>query len=163
MNRLQKLKWTTMGGAIALVTLLAAAQTDTLKTQATKITGKTLIAVDELKWVPMPGLEGAQQAMLWGDPTKGSPPHLLQVGPGHEGADAPPHVRRPRRHHLRHAVARHRRRAGEEAAAGDRSSRSAAASSMSPRSRATRRASSTSSAKGAFDAVMAEEAGAKKK
>jgi quercetin dioxygenase-like cupin family protein len=35
-----------------------------------KIAGKTLMAVDELKWVPMPGLPGAQEAMLFGDPTK---------------------------------------------------------------------------------------------
>jgi quercetin dioxygenase-like cupin family protein len=37
-----------------------------------KITGKTLLAPDELKWTPMTGIEGARQAILWGDPQKGA-------------------------------------------------------------------------------------------
>lgn len=43
------------------------------ESQMPKVTGITLWAADDLKWVPMPGLEGAQQVPLWGDPTKG--PH----------------------------------------------------------------------------------------
>ena len=42
------------------------------KTQDMKITGKTLIAVDELKWEALPGLPGAEQARLVGDPAKGA-------------------------------------------------------------------------------------------
>lgn len=45
-------------------------QTDAAKAPSARITGKTLIAADEMKWVPMPGLEGAQQVALFGDPTK---------------------------------------------------------------------------------------------
>ena len=54
--------------ALALVPLLA--QTDTAKSMPARISGKTLIAADEMKWVPMPGLDGAMQVPLWGDPTK---------------------------------------------------------------------------------------------
>lgn len=53
---------------LALVPLLLAGQS--AKVEAQKITGKTLISADELKWVPLPGIEGAQQALLWGDPAK---------------------------------------------------------------------------------------------
>lgn len=37
-----------------------------------KITGKTMLAADEFKWVPMAGIEGARQAVVWGDPEKGA-------------------------------------------------------------------------------------------
>lgn len=57
---------------LVLVPLLAASQTPTPASSPTpvKISGKTLTAFDEMKWVPMPGLEGAMQVPLWGDPTK---------------------------------------------------------------------------------------------
>ncbi|MFN2385201.1 MAG: cupin domain-containing protein [Thermoanaerobaculia bacterium] len=32
---------------------------------------KTLWSAGEVKWAPMAGLAGAQQAVLWGDPTRG--------------------------------------------------------------------------------------------
>lgn len=54
--------------AIPLFTLQP--QSDAAKASSARITGKTLIAADEMKWVPMPGLEGAQQVALFGDPTK---------------------------------------------------------------------------------------------
>ena len=57
------------GAAFALLPILVAAQAQNAKTPA-KITGKTLIAAGEMKWVPMPGLEGAMQVPLFGDPTK---------------------------------------------------------------------------------------------
>jgi hypothetical protein len=74
MNVSPKLAWLGAGFALALVPMLLSAQAEAPKTSM-KITGKTLMPVDELKWVPMPGLEGAQQAVLWGDPTKG--PHRI--------------------------------------------------------------------------------------
>ncbi|HTF88764.1 MAG TPA: DUF4437 domain-containing protein [Planctomycetota bacterium] len=37
-----------------------------------KITGKTMIAFNELKWTPIANLEGAQQAPLWGETDKGA-------------------------------------------------------------------------------------------
>ncbi|TAJ19416.1 MAG: DUF4437 domain-containing protein [Planctomycetota bacterium] len=61
------------GAAVALVPILIAAQaaqSDAPKKEPQRIVGKTLLSVDELKWVPMPGLEGAQQAALFGDSTK---------------------------------------------------------------------------------------------
>ena len=70
MNGLRKLAWIGTGCALALVPLLVAARAQTSGTQPAKITGKTLLAVDELKWAPMTGLPGAMQAQLWGDPTK---------------------------------------------------------------------------------------------
>ena len=70
----QKLVWIGAGCALAAIPLLLSARTQETK-PAGKITGKTLMPVEELKWVPMPGLEGAQQAVLWGDPTKG--PHRI--------------------------------------------------------------------------------------
>ena len=70
----QKLVWFGAGCAVAAIPLLMSARAEDSKLPA-KITGKTLMPVEELKWVPMPGLEGAQQAVLWGDPTKG--PHRI--------------------------------------------------------------------------------------
>ena len=70
MHRFRDLTLLVTGCALALVPLTLAAQTEPAKTQATKITGATLMPTTEQKWVPMPGLEGATQCTLWGDPTK---------------------------------------------------------------------------------------------
>lgn len=70
MIRFRNLALIATGCALALVPLLMAAQAAPAKTPSQKITGTTLMPVGDLKWVPMPGLEGAQQAQLWGDPTK---------------------------------------------------------------------------------------------
>lgn len=40
------------------------------KPNPTKITGKSLIAASELKWTPLAGFDGVQQALVVGDPTK---------------------------------------------------------------------------------------------
>src|SRR5262245_35922979 len=39
---------------------------------APKVSAVALTPAADAKWVPMPGLEGAQQSPLWGDPTKGA-------------------------------------------------------------------------------------------
>jgi anti-sigma factor ChrR (cupin superfamily) len=70
MKNLRNLRLVATGCALAAMTLLLAAQAQEPKPQPAKITGHTLMPVDQLKWTPMPGLEGAQQATLWGDPTK---------------------------------------------------------------------------------------------
>jgi quercetin dioxygenase-like cupin family protein len=71
MNRFRNVKWMAAGAALALVpTLMSAQMGGQADAKPARIAGKTLMAADELKWAPMPGLEGAQQAMLWGDPTK---------------------------------------------------------------------------------------------
>ena len=58
--------------ALVSIPLLAHAQEKDpqMKPNPLKITGKTLVAVSELKWIPLPGLDGAQQALVAGDPTK---------------------------------------------------------------------------------------------
>lgn len=56
-------------GAAALP-FLWAAQSAAAKPQPGKIAGVTLTPAAELKWAPMPGLPGAEQSPLWGDPTK---------------------------------------------------------------------------------------------
>jgi len=70
MKKIQGLSLFTAGLALGLVPLMLSAQTEAPKTQTTKISGKTLMPASEMKWVAMPGLEGAQQCALWGDPTK---------------------------------------------------------------------------------------------
>lgn len=74
MNRTGKLLGIGSVCVLALVPWLMGAQSQdqaqTNKASAQKITGKTLIAASELKWVPLPGIEGAQQALLVGDPAK---------------------------------------------------------------------------------------------
>lgn len=55
---------------LALFLSGAAAQQESPKPPLTRITGKTLISVDELKWTPVPGLEGCEQAKVVGDPDK---------------------------------------------------------------------------------------------
>ncbi len=66
-----KLAWMGAGCALAAIPLLMAARSEETKA-ATRISGKSLMAVEDLKWAPMPGLEGAQQSVLWGDPAKGA-------------------------------------------------------------------------------------------
>lgn len=56
--------------ALSLAPLLLAARPQVAPVQS-RITGHTLLPVGELKWVPLPGIAGAQQALLWGDPAKG--------------------------------------------------------------------------------------------
>jgi quercetin dioxygenase-like cupin family protein len=56
--------------ALALAPILVVAQGDKSKAPEQRISAKQLLAASELKWVPLPGLEGAQQVHLWGDPTK---------------------------------------------------------------------------------------------
>lgn len=65
-------KWIALASttSLALVLLLAATCVENQKPQPSKITGKTLIAVNELKWVPLPGIPGAEEALLLGDPAK---------------------------------------------------------------------------------------------
>jgi quercetin dioxygenase-like cupin family protein len=70
MKKIQSLSLFTTGLALGLVPLLFSAQGETARPQPAKISGKTLIAASDMKWAPMPGLEGAQQVPLWGDPTK---------------------------------------------------------------------------------------------
>ncbi len=67
-------------GVIGLVPVLASARPDASggddkagdakAAMPARISGKTLLAASEMKWVPMPGLAGAEQVPLWGDPTK---------------------------------------------------------------------------------------------
>jgi quercetin dioxygenase-like cupin family protein len=58
--------------ALAAVALFVGAQEKDRdhKSDPTRISGKTLIAANELKWTALPGIEGAQQALVVGDPTK---------------------------------------------------------------------------------------------
>ena len=70
MFQLQRLALSTACLGIAAVPLLLAAAAQQKETPPAKIAGVSLMPADALKWVPMPGLEGAQQAALFGDPTK---------------------------------------------------------------------------------------------
>ena len=67
MNIIRKLGWLGTGCAIALVPMLLSAQAET---KSAKITGKSLMTAEELKWVPMPGIDGAMQSPVFGDPAK---------------------------------------------------------------------------------------------
>jgi len=77
--------------AVAVLPWLIAAQGDTAtKPQdPTKITGKTLIAAADMRWTPMPGLDGAMQVVLVGDPAK-SAHRILYKWPA--GTKAPLHT-----------------------------------------------------------------------
>jgi len=80
MFRSERFEWTLAGAGLACLPLLAAAMCATTQSStqaaattaipAVKTSGKLLIAASEMKWVPMPGLPGAQQVPLAGDPTK---------------------------------------------------------------------------------------------
>ena len=72
MNAFRKLALIATGIGLAAIPLLAAAQTATggAAPKAAKIMGHKLIAAEELKWVPMPGMEGPMQAPVEGDPAK---------------------------------------------------------------------------------------------
>jgi len=67
---------------IAAVPLLLAATSQNKETPPAKITGVTLMPADGLKWVPMPGLDGAQEALLFGDPTKEAHRIFYKWAPG---------------------------------------------------------------------------------
>lgn len=63
-------------GLVALVALapwLASGRQAAIAPPDSKITAKALLARADLKWVPLPGIPGAEQVMLWGDTAKG--PH----------------------------------------------------------------------------------------
>jgi len=71
MNGIRKLAWFGSGCALALVPLLMAAQsTSPTSTKPAKITGFTLTTADELKWTALPGIDGAMECAVFGDPTK---------------------------------------------------------------------------------------------
>lgn len=72
MNTFRRLALITTGIGLAAIPMLAGAQSATAsaKPPMQKITGHTLIAADELKWAPLPGIDGAMQAPVFGDPTK---------------------------------------------------------------------------------------------
>src|SRR5262245_57277888 len=57
--------------------------------EAERISGKVLLPAADMKWVPMPGLEGAMQVPLWGDPVKGAH-RILYKWPA--GTKAPEHT-----------------------------------------------------------------------
>ena len=59
--------WISSVCAVALVPLLAAARHD-----APKVEGRKLLAASEMKWTALPGIDGAEQVALWGDPAKGA-------------------------------------------------------------------------------------------
>jgi quercetin dioxygenase-like cupin family protein len=88
MNRFRSLSLIATGFALALVPLLMAAQNDSAKGPQ-KIRGATLMPAGEMKWVPMPGLEGALQVPLFGDPTKEAH-RILYKWPA--GTKAPTHT-----------------------------------------------------------------------
>lgn len=69
MNLRRALALFAVAAPLAATALLVSAQTASSKS-ASKVTGITLWPTADVKWQPMPGLEGAQQAPLWGDPTK---------------------------------------------------------------------------------------------
>ncbi|HTF88041.1 MAG TPA: DUF4437 domain-containing protein [Planctomycetota bacterium] len=71
MNRFRNLSLFATGCALCAVPLLIAAQAGPApKPSPQKISGQTLMPTADQKWVPMPGLEGAMQVALFGDPTK---------------------------------------------------------------------------------------------
>ncbi|HUR29439.1 MAG TPA: cupin domain-containing protein [Planctomycetota bacterium] len=74
MNRFSNLSLVASGFVLGLVPFMVAAQKEGSaqkeQPKPMKITGTTLMPAADLKWVPMPGLEGATQCALWGDSTK---------------------------------------------------------------------------------------------
>jgi len=70
MNKIHAVSLFTTGLALGLVPLFLSSQAAPAAEKAAKITGQTLMPAADMKWVPMPGLDGAQQVPLWGDPTK---------------------------------------------------------------------------------------------
>jgi quercetin dioxygenase-like cupin family protein len=72
MKPFSRLTWIAAGLVLGLVPLLVSAQTDAKDASSARISGKTLIAASEMKWVPMSGIAGAEQVPLWGDPAKGA-------------------------------------------------------------------------------------------
>ena len=69
MNTFKRLALIATGIGLAAVPLLVAAQSASSAKPA-KITGMTLTTADELKWAPIPGIDGAMQAPVFGDPAK---------------------------------------------------------------------------------------------
>jgi quercetin dioxygenase-like cupin family protein len=90
MNPPRTIRFLALGSALVLVPVLCfglsqdakpgkspEAKPDERAAQA-KIMGATLMPASDVKWGPMEGLEGAKQAPLWGDPTKGEHGILYQ-------------------------------------------------------------------------------------
>jgi quercetin dioxygenase-like cupin family protein len=75
--------------ALCVLACVAIGTSSLLSAQAAKAPAKkaaaakgTLWAASDLKWVDNPSIKGAQQAVLWGDPTKGAYAALKKVPAG---------------------------------------------------------------------------------
>jgi quercetin dioxygenase-like cupin family protein len=75
--------------SLCFVVGIAVGTSNVLSAQAAKAPAKkapaakgTLWAASDLKWVDNPAIKGAQQAVLWGDPTKGAYGALKKVTDG---------------------------------------------------------------------------------
>jgi quercetin dioxygenase-like cupin family protein len=73
----------------ALVALLALASAVALAEDRIPAGARTLWPAADLRWEAMPGLPGAQQARLWGDPTRSAHGILYRWK---AGTDVPPHT-----------------------------------------------------------------------
>ena len=69
--------WLVTACTLVLVPLLVAA-----RAEQEKIAGRKLVAASEMKWVPLPGIEGAEQVLLFGDPAKGAHRALFKYPAG---------------------------------------------------------------------------------
>jgi quercetin dioxygenase-like cupin family protein len=80
-----------LAAAAGLTLFLAAAtaQQEAPKSPVAKITGKTLIAANELKWEPLPGLDGCEYAKLVGDISKEAHRAFFKYP---AGLKSPPHT-----------------------------------------------------------------------
>jgi quercetin dioxygenase-like cupin family protein len=67
----------------------AAAQQEAPKSPVARITGKTLISTEELKWAPLPGLDGCEYAKLVGDISKEAHRAFFKYP---AGLKSPPHT-----------------------------------------------------------------------
>lgn len=75
--------------AAALAVLAAFAPQKAESKSVAPIAGKTLLAAGELKWVPLPGIAGAEQVALVGDPAQESHRAFFRYP---VGLKSPPHT-----------------------------------------------------------------------
>jgi quercetin dioxygenase-like cupin family protein len=76
---MKKIIFTLVLALIAAVSVLGVSSADTMSPAATSAATATVLTPDTIKWMPAPGMTGAQMAVMTGDPTKAGSIYTLRL------------------------------------------------------------------------------------
>jgi quercetin dioxygenase-like cupin family protein len=76
---MKKIILTLVLALIAAISVLSTSSADTTSSGASTSAAATVMTPDAIKWLPAPGLTGAQMAVMTGDPTKAGSIYTLRI------------------------------------------------------------------------------------